>query len=466
MAKAIVKNLGIAKSDGVRDLTVGSPYSVILSFAIPFFISQLFQQLYNIADSLIVGRYLGTNALAAVSTSGTLIFMLISFFEGAAMGGSVVISRYFGAKDFDRVSKAIHTTLCIAAIATVLLTVIGVGFTPVFLRWMNTDPDVMPEAVSYFRVYFAGAVSLVFYNVCRGIMVAVGDSKLPLVYLIISSITNIILDIIFVGIIGWGVWSAAFATVIAQSISAVLCIIHLIKPDRVYTVKLNKLHMDKEMLVDIIKYGMPSGVQNSVIAFANTIVLSQINSFGKFASAAFGSHAKIEGFVFIPIMAFNMAITTFISQNLGAKNYDRAKKGARFSLIVTPLLAELFGIIYYFFSPTFIGLFDKTPEVITLGVTQAHIIPLFYCLLALSHSVAAICRGAGKAFVPMFVMLSVWCVIRVSYIFLVMHFFGEITYVYWAYPLTWGISTIVYLLYYNLSDWVHGFEGKAKKNLD
>ena len=185
MAKAIVKNLGIAKSDGVRDLTVGSPYSVILSFAIPFFISQLFQQLYNIADSLIVGRYLGTNALAAVSTSGTLIFMLISFFEGAAMGGSVVISRYFGAKDFDRVSKAIHTTLCIAAIATVLLTVIGVGFTPVFLRWMNTDPDVMPEAVSYFRVYFAGAVSLVFYNVCRGIMVAVGDSKLPLVYLII-----------------------------------------------------------------------------------------------------------------------------------------------------------------------------------------------------------------------------------------------------------------------------------------
>lgn len=215
------------------------------------------------------------------------------------------------------------------------------------------------------------------------------------------------------------------------------------------------------MLGEIIKYGLPSGVQNSVIALANVVVQSQINSFGYFATTAYGVHAKVEGFGFLPITSFNMATTTFISQNLGAKQYGRAKKGAKFGILAAVIAAEVVGILTYIFAPHLIGFFDKTPEVIALGVQQSRTVTLFYCLLALSHAIAAVCRGAGKAFVPMFVMLSVWCGIRVAYIALVMHFIGQIEFIYWAYPITWAISSVIYLLYYFCSDWVHGFEHKS-----
>ena len=187
---------------------------------------------------------------------------------------------------------------------------------------------------------------------------------------------------------------------------------------------------------------------NSVIAFANVIVQSQINSFGRLAMAAYGTHAKIEGFAFLPITSFNMASTTFISQNLGAREYDRAKKGARFSILGAVLSAEVIGVFCYIFAPKLIGMFDQNPGVIELGVRQAHTVALFYCLLAFSHSVAAVCRGAGKAFVPMCVMLAVWCVLRITYIFAVMQLTHEIGYIYWAYPLTWAISSVIYLIYY------------------
>ena len=222
--------------------------------------------------------------------------------------------------------------------------------------------------------------------------------------------------------------------------------------------EIRKIRFHKDMLSEIIRFGLPSGVQNSVIALANVIVQSQINSFGKFATAAYGTHAKIEGFGFLPITSFNMATTTFISQNLGAKQYDRVRKGARFGILTAVISAELIGILSYIFAPELIALFDSSPEVIALGTQQARTVTLFYCLLALSHSIAAVCRGAGKAFVPMFVMLSIWCVVRIIYIAVVMNVFGELQYIYWAYPITWAISSIIYLIYYNFSDWIHGFD--------
>ena len=443
---------------GGRQLTVGNPYRRIVEFALPLLFSQIFQQLYNTADTFIVGRFLGTEALAAVSSSGPLIFLMVSFFEGTSMGAGVVVSRYFGAKDNDRVSRAIHTSLAFSLFSSVLLTVVGVLFTPTLLVWMQTDPEVLPEAISYFRYYFAGISSMILYNACRGIMNAVGDSRRPLYYFILSSLLNIGLDVLFVGVFGWDVWAAAVATVISQTVSVALCLCHLMKKGYVYTVSLKKIRFHADMLKEVIRFGMPSGVQNSVIALANVVVQSQINSFGKLATAAYGTHSKIEGFAFLPITSFNMAITTFISQNLGARLYDRAKKGARFGILVAVVMAELVGVVYYFTAETLVGLFDATPGVIAYGVRQAQTVALFYCLLAFSHSVAAVCRGAGKAFVPMFVMLSVWCVVRIAYILTVMHFFGDIGCVYWAYPLTWGISSVIYLIYYKCSDWVHGFE--------
>jgi putative MATE family efflux protein len=302
------------------------------------------------------------------------------------------------------------------------------------------------------------------YNICRGIMNAVGDSKRPLYYLIFSSVLNIILDLVFVGLFKWGVWSAALATVISQMASVVLCMIYLCKKGNVFSVELSKLRLHGDMFKEIIRYGLPSGVQNSVIAFANVIVQTQINSFGKLATAAYGTHAKIEGFAFLPMMSFNMATSTFISQNLGAKLYDRAKKGARFGILSAVILAELIGIVIYFTAPHLIAMFDDNPEVIALGVRQARTASLFYFLLAFSHAVAAVCRGAGKAFVPMFVMLSIWCGLRITYIAIVTYLFNNIGLIYWAYPLTWAISSVIYLIYYLFSDWIHGFENqKAPK---
>ncbi len=446
------------RSAGTKDMTQGNPYSLMVGFALPILLSQIFQQLYNTADAFIVGKCLGTNALAAVTSSGTLIFLMISFVMGTAMGAGVVISRYFGAGKEEEVSRAIHTVLAFGIVSGVVLTIVGVALTPTFLAWMQTDPEVMPEAVEYFRYYFLGSLAMVMYNICRSVINALGDSRRPLYYLIFSSLLNIFLDWLFLAVFHWGVWSAAVATVLSQTGSVVLCMAYLLRKGNIFTVELRKIRFHRDMFSEIVRYGLPSGVQNSVIAFANVIVQSQINSFGKLAMAAYGTHAKIEGFAFLPITSFNMASTTFISQNLGAKQYDRAKKGARFSILAAMLLAELIGVCCFAFAPYLIGFFDQTPGVIAYGVQQARTAALFYCLLAFSHSVAAVCRGAGKAFVPMCVMLSVWCVIRILYIILVMRLTGEIGYIYWAYPLTWGISSVIYLIYYLRSDWVHGFE--------
>ena len=439
-------------------MTVGTPWKLIASFALPVFLSQLFQQFYNTIDSLVVGRVHGTEALAAVSSSGTLIFLMISFFVGTSMGAGIVISKYYGARDYERVSRAVHTNICLGIICGVILTIIGVVLTPTFLRWMGTDPDVMPDATAYFRYYFAGAIAIVLYNNCKGVMNALGDSRRPLYYLIISSVTNVLLDLLFIAVFRWGVWAAAFATTLSQALSVVLCIIHLSKKGTLYQLQLSKLRIDKESLGEIVRYGLPAGVQNSVIGFANVIVQTNINSFTKIATAAYGTYAKIEGFAFLPITSFTMALTTFTGQNLGAGLYDRAKKGSRFGIISAVVLAEAIGLVIWLAAPFLIGLFSDDPAVIELGTKQARIESLFFCLLAFSHAVAAVCRGAGKVFVPMSVMLAVWCVLRITYITIMMHYVHEIQYIYWAYPITWGISSIIYLFYYLFADWIHGFD--------
>ena len=305
-------------------MTKGSPWRLIVQFTVPVFLSQVFQQLYNTADALIVGRFLGDEALAAVSASGPLIYLLISFFVGLAMGAGVTISRYFGAGDYESVSRAIHTDVMIGLISGVVLTFVGVWLTPTFLRWMGTAPEVLPDAVAYFRYYFFGILAVVLYNICKSIMNALGDSRRPLYYLVISSLTNIVLDLLFIGVFHWGVWAAAMATTISQAVSMVLCLIHLTRKGTIYQIQLKKLRVDSKMLGEIVRYGLPSGVQNSVIGFANVIVQSNINAFGKVAMAAYGAYSKLEGFAFLPVTSFTMSLTTFVGQNLGAGLYDRS----------------------------------------------------------------------------------------------------------------------------------------------
>ena len=291
-----------------------------------------------------------------------------------------------------------------------------------------------------------------------GILQSIGDSRHPLYYLILSSMINIALDLLFVGVFHWGVGSAALATIISQFVSALLCLRRLMKSPEEYRVTLSKIRFDMPMLKQIIQNGLPAGLQNSIIALANVVVQSNINSFGKMAVAGCGAYSKVEGFGFLPITCFSLALTTFISQNLGAKKYDRAKKGAHFGIICSICLAELVGVCIYILSPYLIAAFNSDPQVVSFGVTQARTVTLFYFLLAFSHCIAGIMRGAGKATVPMFVMLACWCIIRVTYITVMVKLVPVITTIFWAYPLTWSLSSIIFLIYFLKADWIHAYE--------
>ncbi len=444
-------------------LTEGSIWKAMLLFALPVFLSNLFQQLYNAFDAWCVGNYIDENALAAVSSSGSLIFMMVSFFNGVAMGAGVVIARAFGAKDYFDMRKTIHTSIAFGLVTGIILTVIGIIFTPVILAWMGTPEEVLPQSIEYFRFYFLGAIFTVMYNIFVGILHAVGDSKHPLYYLIFSTGINIVLDMLFVAVLNWGVGSAAIATTLSQGVSAFLCFIHLLRADAPYRVQIKEIRFDKKCLLEIIRYGLPSGVQNSVIAIANVFVQSNINSFGKAAMAGCGSYSKLEGFAFLPVTCFTQALTTFVGQNLGAGNYSRVKKGVAFGVISSCIMAELIGVLSYIFAPQLIAFFTDSQEAIILGVQHMRTISLFYFLLAFSHCIASVMRGAGRPTMPMFTMLACWCLFRITYIFVAVKLVNQLTTVSWAYPITWTLSSIIFLIYFLKADWIHTFHIKIKR---
>ncbi len=437
-----------------RLMSEGSISKCMLYFAMPIFLGNLFQQLYSVADSLIVGNFLGSHALAAVSSSGNLIFLMVGFFQGISMGGGIIIARYFGARDQENVERAVHATFVFGLIASVLLTLIGVVFTPFILELMGTPESVLQDSITYLQIFFAGSLGFVMYNIFVGILQAVGDSKSPLRYLIISSLINVALDLLFIGVMGYGVGSAALATIISQFISAFLCILKLTRTTEMYKIRFNKIKMDVEMLGIIFRLGLPAGLQNSMISIANVVVQSNINSFGEMAMAGCGAYSKIEGFAFLPISSFTMAITTFVSQNLGAKEFDRVKKGAKFGVICSVVLAQLVGILTYLFASELIQAFDSNPEVVVYGVGRAQSSALFYCLLAYSHCISSILRGAGKTKIPMLVMLVCWCLVRVSILSYGMSVVHSIQLVYWVYPFTWALSSLVFYVYYKKANWL------------
>lgn len=434
-------------------MTQGPIWKRITYFALPIFLGNLFQQMYNTADSLIVGNFLGKNALAAVSSTGSLIFMLIGFLSGIAIGAGVVISRYFGGNKLEEMSQAVHTTVAFGLVAGVVMTAVGVGLSPQILRWMDTPENVMYNSQLYLSIYLMGSLGSVMYNVCVGIMQAVGDSRHPLYYLIVSSVVNVVLDLFFIAVLGMGVDGAAWATIIAQYVSAIMCLWRLLRVKDIYRVELRKIRFHWDMLKRVVRFGLPSGVQNSIIAIANVVVQSNINHFGDAAMAGVGAYSKIEGFGFLPITSFTMAMTTFVGQNLGAGQIERTKRGARFGTITSVILAELIGVAVFIFAPQLIAAFDTSPDVIAYGVDKARTSVLFYCLLAFSHAMASILRGAGKAVVPMFVMMICWCIIRVSFLAIAVPLTGSIQMVYWVYPLTWFLSSVTFLWYYRRMDW-------------
>ena len=429
-------------------LTVGSVPRKMLTFALPIFLSNLFQQLYNAVDSLIVGRFIGEQALAAVSSSSSLIMLLTGFINGLSLGAGVLIARFYGAQDDDRVERAVHTTLALGIAAGAVLTLLGSILAPQILRWIGTPPDVIDSSTAYFRTYFYGCAAVVLYNMAASILQSVGDSRSPMLYLIAASLTNVVLDLLFVAVFHWGVGSAALATILSQILSAGLALGKLTRSaGRSYRIRWRRVRFEGPMLKQVVTLGVPSGVQNSVVSLANVIVQANINVFGSSAMAGCGAYSKIEGFAFLPVTCFALALSTFVSQNIGAQRYDRVKAGMKFGLLCSPLLAEGIGVCIFFLSPQLISLFNDHPEVIAFGVNYAHTAALFYFLLAFSHCCAGILRGMGRPIVPMAVMLTVWCAIRITYITLTVRLIPSIQVVYWAYPLTWTISSVLFVLF-------------------
>lgn len=445
-------------------MTEGTVWKILLKFAFPLFLGNLFQQLYNAVDSLVVGNFCGNEALAAVSSSGSLQHLLIGFFQGMFVGASVIISRCYGAMDEDGVDDAIHTTVFFALGMGVVLTILGVVFTPMILQWMGTPENVMPNSVTYFRIYCMGLLGMILYNTTNGIFNALGDSRHPLYYLIISSVTNVILDLLFVGGLGMGVAGAALATVLGQVLSASLGLAHLMSGRFVVQIRISRLRIHKNVIRHIFRMGFPSGIQNSVNAIANLVVQTNINAFGDLAMGGCGSYAKVEGFVFLPIMSIALALTTFVGQNMGANKPERIKVGIRQGMIMSLTMAELFGVFVVICAPWLIGLFSNDPAVIAYGVQQARVESLFFFLLATTHTCAGALRGAGQTVIPMSVTLGAWCILRIVYIEVLVRVFHNINVIFTAYPVTWTVSSIFLIWFLCRQNWEENTKKVVEKS--
>ena len=437
------------------DLTKGPIGRQIVQFTVPLLLGNIFQQFYNAADTVIVGRFVGKEALAAVGSSGSLINLLVSILMGIAVGAGVVVARYYGARQYQEMRDTIHTTIAFGLIAGVVMSVLGVLITPVILRWMQTPESVLDSSVLYFRIYFAGVLTTVMYNIGSGIYRALGDSKRPVYFLIIATLINVVLDLLFVAVFHMGIAGAAIATVISQAVSMVLVFYTMMREDTVYRVSWREIRIHRRFLRQIIAIGLPSGIQNGIVSLSNVVVQSNINSFGDVAMAGCGAYSKLDGFAILPASSFSLALSTFVSQNIGAEAYERAKKGAAFGLVAAMVISELAGVGIYIAAPQLVGFFNDDPEVIRYGVLMARNIVFAYALVAYSNAMAGVLRGAGLSRVPMFVMVGCWCVLRVIWIQIMVPLTQDIRVVFWSYPITWAVSVTILTIYFFKVDWLH-----------
>lgn len=435
-------------------MTEGAIWKKILFFSIPLILGNLFQQLYNTVDSIIVGNYIGSNALAAVGSGGSFINLLIGFCVGASAGAGVVISQAYGAQDTERVHKAVHTTIAIAIVSGIVVTIAGIVLAPVIHNIMGTPAEVYDDAVAYLRVYFGGMIFSVIYNMSAGILNAVGNSKRSLIYLMIAAVSNIALDLFFVVVMKMGIVGVALATDISQFLSCVFIIGYLLKTNEVYKLRIREIRFYDRLATNIIKIGLPTGIQNIVIAISNVIIQSGINGFGTVVMAGFTSYVKIDGFNFLPLMSFSMAATTFTGQNIGARKIDRVKKGMKVSLAMGMGYAVCTGIILYALAPQAMGIFTKDPEVVQCGVYLMKFFCPFYWILAFIHVMAGTIRGTGKTLPPMLIILFSLCLFRIIWIATVVPIIGELYGLIMAYPLSFVVGAILTILYTKFGKWM------------
>lgn len=434
-------------------MTSGSIWKTILIFSIPLIIGNLLQQTYNTIDSMIVGNFVGSSALAAVGSSTALINLLISFAQGIAVGSGIIVAQSLGSNARKDVRISIHTSMALALVLGLVISIIGYVFAPWLLEKMQTPSEVMPESIEYLRVFSLGLIFNVIYNMEAGILNAVGNSKRSLLYLSIASFTNVVLDFIFIKYLGMGVRGAAIATNISQFISALLALLFLLRVPEIYKVSLKKIKIHKDMALRIIKVGIPTAIQGTVISLSNVIMQSSVNVFGAMPMAGFGAFIKIDGFNILPVLSLSLAITTFAGQNYGAGKIDRVKKGMWTTLFMTIIYTIISGTMLYNFAPKVIALFTKESDVIAAGVLATKFFCPFYFLLAIMHSLAGTVRGTGRTVPPMLIMILSLCVFRILAAKFVIPHYNTIENVYLLYPISWTIGAILMIGYTIKADW-------------
>lgn len=435
-------------------MTSGGIYRQILYFSIPLLLGNLFQLMYNTIDSVVVGNYVGSTALAAVGASTPVINLLIAFFMGLAVGAGVVVSRYFGARRIPEMSAAIHTFLAFSLWFGIGMSVFGMLMSSLILHWIGVPADVFPQADQYLSIYFAGNVFVTIYNAGTGVLQAVGDSRHPLYFLGVTSLLNVVLDLTFVRVFGWGVPGVAYATIISEAISAVMVIMELCRTKREYRVDLHRLHMDRGILFEIIRIGVPSGLQGMIVSFSNVIVQAYVNDFGAAAIAGFSSANKYDNFLGLPVNSFALACTTFTGQNLGARKFDRVEKGVRAANVMSIGTVLIAGLAVFLNAASCIGFFSQDPGVIQAGVTMIRIMCPFYLFLSLHQNYSGALRASGRSAVPMVTSVMAFVVIRQIYLAAVMPKVHDISVIGWGYSGTWILAAAFTSSYYFASRWL------------
>ena len=430
------------------DMTQGSAFRHLLNFAIPLLFGNLFQQLYTMVDTWVVGNYVSEQAFAAVGTVGPIVNTLIGFFTGLASGASVVIAQFYGAKRPDKVRQAVQMSILITVVLSVLFTIVGIAMTPMMLRLMKTTEDTMPEGTTYLTIYFAGVVGLLFYNMCSGILRAVGDSKRPFYYLVVCAVVNTVLDLVFVINFHMGVAGVAYATIIAQAVSAIMTMVTLIRTNSCVKFTLQDFKMHWDVLKGIFVVGLPAALQMAVTAFSNIFVQGYINYFGTDCMGGWTAYMKIDQLIFLPMQSLALAITTYVGQNLGSGCVDNAKKGVRTALAMSMTATVVIAAVVIPLASYLVEFFNDAPGVIQYGTLFLKYLTPFYVLCCINQIYTGALRGAGDSRAPMIIMLGAYVVFRQVYLFIMSHVANQILPIAMSYPAGWLVCSTLTLIYY------------------
>lgn len=440
------------------NLTEGVIWKSLLTFTLPLLLSALLQQLYNTVDLLIVGRFAGKIDMAAIGASGAITVLVVALFMGLSTGASVLVAQHYGAKDRAALSKVVHTNFAIALYGGLALTIFTVIFTPQFLAWIDTPPEVMGPAVRYLRILFVGLIPVMVYNMGSAVLRSVGDSVRPFNFLAIAAGLNIVLDLIFVGAFKMGAVGAGIATVLAQSVSGILVLLSLLKTTDIYRLRMKRIRFHKETLNHIVAIGLPAAVSGGLISLSNVIIQAQINVFGARAIAGVAAASRVDGFVFTSLEAFALAITTFVGQNIGAKKPKRLKSGITTALVMTLLFVASVSSILVIFRTPLMKIFTSEKDVIFYGTKMIVILAPFYVIFSVTEVLSGAIRGSGTAVPIMIITLIGMFIIRLGWIFTAMPMYKTIDIICWSYPISWVFTCILTLIYY--------FKGKWRKNMD